>query len=148
MIKPLGKCRMLLRNPKTETSHDVEFIVFKDNDDCQTILGLQTGEQMHLVKTQDTNFHSVAASKMIVVSIHCVMTSWENFHVCKTSQSTPEVCPKSMASRQIPIAIRPQLKSKLERLTAIGVIAPVDEPTPWLSQVVVVKKRSGALKVS
>ena len=56
MIKPLGKCRMLLSNPKTETSHDVEFIVFKDNDDCQQILGLQTSEQMHLVKIQDNNF--------------------------------------------------------------------------------------------
>ena len=61
MIKPLGKCRMLLSNPKTETSHDVEFIVFKDND-CQPILGLQTSEQMHLVKIQDNNFHRVAAN--------------------------------------------------------------------------------------
>ena len=42
MIKPLGKYRMLLSNTKTEISHDVEFIVFKDNDDCQPILGLQT----------------------------------------------------------------------------------------------------------
>ncbi|KAK2159095.1 hypothetical protein NP493_1750g00045 [Ridgeia piscesae] len=50
IIKPLGKCRMLLSNPKTETSHDVKFIVIKDNDDCQPILGLQTSEQMHLVK--------------------------------------------------------------------------------------------------
>ena len=49
--------------------------------------------------------------------------------------------------RRITIAIRPQLKGELERLTAMGVIAPVDEPTPWVSQVVVVKKRSGALRV-
>ena len=61
MIKPLGKCRMLLSNPKAETSHDVTFIVIKDSDDCQPIVGLQTSEQMHLVKMQDNNFHRVAA---------------------------------------------------------------------------------------
>ena len=52
-----------------------------------------------------------------------------------------------MDSRRIPIAIRLQLKGELERLTAMGVIAPVDEPTLWISQVVVVKKTSGALTV-
>ena len=59
----------------------------------------------------------------------------------------PEVCPKIMASLRISIAIRLQLKGEIERLTAMGVIAPVDEPTPSPSQVVVVKKRSGALRV-
>ena len=93
---------MLLSNPKTETSHYVEFIVFKDNDDCQPILGLQTSEQMHLVKIQDTNFHSVAASKMVVVSIHCVMTSWENFQVCNTTQSIPKCAPRSWLSDGYP----------------------------------------------
>ena len=61
LIKPLGKCRMLLSNPKPETSHGVEFIVFTDNDDCQSILGLQTSEQMHLENILDSNFDRVAA---------------------------------------------------------------------------------------
>ena len=147
MIKPLGKCRMLLSNPKTETSHDVEFIVFKDNDDCQPILGLQTSEQMHLVKIQDNNFHRVAA----VQDDSCFNSLFDDklgeFPGVQHLTVNPEVCPRIMASRRIPIAIRPQLKSELEQLTAMGVIAPVDEPTPWVSQVVVVKKRSGALRV-
>ena len=45
------------------------------------------------------------------------------------------------------MAIRPQLKGELERLTTMGVIAPVDEPIPWVSQVVVMKKTSGALRM-
>ena len=147
MIKPLGKCRMLLSNPKTETSHDVEFIVFKDNDDCQPILGLQTSEQMHLVKIQDNNFHRVAA----IQDNSCFNSLFDDklgeFPGVQHLTVDSEVCPKIMASRRIPIAIRPQLKDELERLTAMGVIAPVDEPTPWVSQVVVVKKRSGALRV-
>ena len=147
MIKPLGKCRMLLSNPKMETSHDVEFIVFKDNDDCQPILGLQTSEQMHLVKTQDNNFHRVAAVQDDSCFNSLLDDKLGEFAGVQHLTVDPEVCPRIMANRRIPIAIRPQLKGELERLTAMGVIAPVDEPTPWVSQVVVVKKRSGALRV-
>ena len=85
---------------------------------------------------------------MIVVSIYCSMTSWD---ICPGVQHLAvvcqEVCAKIMVNRRIPIAIRPQRKGELERLTAMGVIAPVDEPTPWVSQEVFVKKRSGALRV-
>ena len=38
------------------------------------------------------------------------------------------ICPRIMANRRVPIG--PQLKDELERLTVMGVIAPVDEPTP------------------
>ena len=109
MVKPLGKCQMLLKNPKTETSHhshddDVELIVFKDNDDCQPILGLQTSEQMHLVKIKNNNFHRVAA----VQDDSCFnslfddkLQSWENFLVCNTShsQSTQRCAPRLFLER-------------------------------------------------
>ena len=80
---------------------------------------------------------------MIFISNHCLI----EFPGVQHLTVDPEVCPRIMASRRIHITIRPQLKGKLERLTAMGVIAPVDEPTPWVSQVVGVKKRSGALSV-
>ena len=103
MIKPLGKCRMLLSNPKTETSHDVEFIVFKDNDDW-------------------------SASKCILWKYRTTMLDDKlgEFSGMQHLTVDPEVCPKIIASRRIPIAIRPQLKGELERLTAMGVIAPVE----------------------
>ena len=102
---------------------------------------------MHLVKIQDNNFHRVAA-----VQVDSCFNSLfdEKLGECSGVQHLtvdPNVCPKIMASRRIPIAIRPQLKGELERLTAMGVIAPVDEPTPWVNQVEVVKKRSGVLRV-
>ena len=52
-----------------------------------------------------------------------------------------------MASRRIPIAIQPQLKHELDRLTTTGVIGHVDEATPWVSQVLDVKNRAGVLRV-
>ena len=105
MIKPLGKCRMLLRNPITETSHDVEFIVFKDNDDCQPILGLETSEQMHLVKIQDNNFHRVAAVQNYIYFKSLFGDKLGEFPGVQHLTVDPEVCPRIMASRRIHIAI-------------------------------------------
>ena len=102
---------------------------------------------MHLVKIQDNNFHRVAA----VQDDSCFHSLFDDklgeFSGGQHLTVDPEVCPKIMACRRIPIAIRPQLKGELDQLTAMDVIAPVDEPTTWVSQVVVVKKRSGALRV-
>ena len=102
---------------------------------------------MHLVKIQDNNFHRVAA----VQDDSCFSSLFDDklgeFPGVQHLTVDPEVCPRIMASRRVPIAIRPQLKGELERLTGIDVNAPVDEPTPWVSQVVVMRKRSGALRV-
>ena len=112
--------------------------------DGQPILGLQTSEQMHLVKIQDNNFHRVQDDSCFNSLSDDKL---EEFPDEQHLIINPEVCPKIMACRWISMAIRPQLKGELERLTTMGVIAPVDEPIPWVSQVVVMKKTSGALRM-
>lgn len=49
--------------------------------------------------------------------------------------------------RKVLIAIKPQLKEELERLHKLGILAPVTEPTPWVSSMVVVKKPKGYLGI-
>ena len=51
-----------------------------------------------------------------------------------------------MASRRVPIGVRPQPWDELDKLTATDVIAPVDELTPWIRQVIVVRMKSGDLQ--
>jgi len=51
------------------------------------------------------------------------------------------VCPTVMQVRHIPVAIRPKLKDKLDRMKKLGVITKVNEPTLWL--VVVTKIMAG-----
>ena len=53
--------------------------------------------------------------------------------------------PVQHAPRRIPIAIRDQLKTTLENLTQQGIIQPVKEPTPWISSMVLITKKNGAL---
>ena len=55
--------------------------------------------------------------------------------------------PVVMPARRIPLAVRSRLKAELDRLTSIGVITPVDEPTPWVSQIVITLCKNGDLRV-
>ena len=52
-----------------------------------------------------------------------------------------------MANHRVPIALRGKLKEELDRLVNLGVIAPVEQPTPWLSQIVIALKKNGKMRV-
>ena len=49
--------------------------------------------------------------------------------------------------KKIPYAIQPKLKEALDRLKVQNIIADVDEPTEWVSNLVTVEKKSGALRL-
>ena len=59
----------------------------------------------------------------------------------------PTVPPNIAPSRRVPFAIKPKLKAELERLTDIGVLMPVDEPTDWVSNLVIATKESADLRL-
>ena len=59
----------------------------------------------------------------------------------------PSVNPVQHPPRRVPVAVREQLKSELERLTERDIIAPVTAPTPWVSSLVVVPKKNGKLRL-
>ena len=50
-------------------------------------------------------------------------------------------------ARKIPFALRPRLKDELDQLTEKGVIAPVNEPTEWVSALALDTKKSGELRI-
>ena len=47
--------------------------------------------------------------------------------------------------QRVPIAVRSQLKTELQRLVEKGVIKPVQVPIDWISVMVVVRKRNGKI---
>ena len=60
----------------------------------------------------------------------------------------PDATPYSlMAPRNIPIPLRPKVKEELTRMESLGVISPVDQPTPWCAGMVVVPKKEGAIRI-
>ena len=57
------------------------------------------------------------------------------------------VVPIVMPARRVPVAVREKLRAELDRLVGLGVITPVHQPTPWVSQIVVTQKKSGDLRI-
>ena len=47
----------------------------------------------------------------------------------------------------VPHELREELKQELSRMTELGVIEPVPEPTDWVSSLVITRKPNGSLKV-
>ena len=62
-------------------------------------------------------------------------------------QVHPGSKPVILPARKVPVSIRENFKEELQRLESLKVIAPVDEPTEWVSQIVVAVKKSGELRV-
>ena len=58
-----------------------------------------------------------------------------------------KVCPSVMRKRCIPDALKDKLKQELYRLTSLGVVTPVEEPTDWVSTVVMATKKNRDLRV-
>ena len=65
------------------------------------------------------------------------------YHIDVDSSVKPVVHPP----RKFPVSMRAELERELERLTEMGVLAPVTSPTPWVSSMVVVRKPNGKLRV-
>jgi hypothetical protein len=58
-----------------------------------------------------------------------------------------DATPVQQPPRRIQVPLRPLLKAALNSLSAEGIIAPISEPTPWISSLVVAPKKNGKLRI-
>ena len=147
---------MTIRNPRNRKKYSVEFIVVKDN--LTTLLGATVIQQMGLIEVHEENFEKIAAVKTASTKAETAQEIIEEYSdVFEGDLGTleglqhldvdPPVPPNIAPSRRVPFAIKPKLKVELDRLTDIGVLIPVDEPTDWVSNLVVATKESGDLRL-
>ena len=140
----VGKTRETLKNTRTKKKFNVEFVVCER--DVQPVLGLRAAEQMNLLSLQDDNFEEVfSLSSLDGLSVF--KDELGQFPGQQHLTTDPSVKPVIMPNRRVPVAVKDRLKQELDRLTEIGVITPVTEPTPWVSQIVVAHKKNGQLRV-
>ncbi len=57
------------------------------------------------------------------------------------------VAPVVHACRKVPFALREKLKEELARMEKLDVIKRIDEPTDWVSSLVIVLKKNGSLRI-
>lgn len=55
----------------------------------------------------------------------------------------PDITPKQQPHRRIPFHVRGDVEKELERLERLDIIERFEGPTPWISPIVVVPKKSG-----
>ena len=51
------------------------------------------------------------------------------------------------APRNVPISLHPKVREELQRMETLGVIQRVSQPTPWCAGMVVLPKKSGAIRI-
>lgn len=148
-LTSLGTYETTLRNPKTKEAHKTVFTVVKE--DLLPIIGLKTAQEFDLIHVNNDamdrcNAVDVKKSDPIAEFPEVfddkigTLSGLVSFKV----NDTP---PVTMPARRIPLSLRPQLKEELDSLVKKGVLLPVNEPTPWVSQMAVVKKKDGRLRI-
>ena len=59
----------------------------------------------------------------------------------------PEVKPVVNGARRIPLSMIDRVKAELESMEQANIISKVDQPTPWVSSMVVIEKKNGSVRI-
>ena len=123
--------------------HQLKFFAINERN-RQPILGRAACERLGLVQ----RVHSVQSASEKIFSDYKDLFNGlgclPGQHAIDIDKGVP---PTASACRKVPFALRDPLKQELKRMEQLGVIARVDKPTPWVSAIVIVKKKSGKLRV-
>ena len=111
------------------------------------LLGSSAIQDMNMIEVKRNNFKSVSAvcqerttyslgNKADVIARYADVFCGDVGTLKGKQRLTvdPDVTPTVSPSRRMPFALRSKLQAELDRLTELGVVAPVDEPTDWGQQ--------------
>ena len=148
--KSCGTANLLVTNPATNKKHRINFDLVAGNH--KPILGVVDVLRLNLVHINLDNFERVLAvnHKPKQTTKGEILKQYEavfsdklgtlegDAHLSINESITPVILP----ARNIPVSLHPHVKVELDRMVDLGVISPTDEPTDWVSQVVVVERKN------
>jgi len=105
--KPVGETVLSVTNLKTNSVHDIKFIVVKNHFNC--LLGLETSKKLNLITVNDDCF----------VANFCAKSDFGDLGTV-TLQVDDNVKPKILPSRNIPLALQSKVKLELDHLVECG----------------------------
>ena len=139
-MKILGKINLTLSHYEKCCAQDVYIIKDLKSD----LLGLPAIKELKLL----LNVCSVENGKNIISQYPSLFTGLGTFACQYTIKLKPNSQPFALnAPRNIPLPMRSKVQCELHRMQGLGVISPVEEPTPWCAAMVVVPKDSGAVRI-
>lgn len=157
-IEALGTARVSMRNPKTRKKYNAEFVIVSDN--YTPLIGARAAQQMGFLVVQHHNIQLVSNNEVFATSQSSPLTKDQvltkftdifsglgkmegKLHL----EVDESVLPVVMPPRRVPVALKEKLKEEINRLIDAGVLEKVDEPTKWVSGVVVTAKPNGKVRV-
>ena len=133
-MKPVSKTVPNVINPKSTTVHATNFIFVKYDFKC--LLALSTIQELNLITVNDNCFITNLDTTSDLSDLVTV-----NLNIDK------DVRPKILPSHKIPLALQSKVEQELNNLMKRIVISLVNKPTEWVSQIAVVKKFNGDLRI-
>ncbi|CAI6369964.1 unnamed protein product [Macrosiphum euphorbiae] len=147
-MKPVGEIKTILT--LDYFTIETEFIVIDKVYKSRSIIGLPILKELKLIKNVDliATKHNNELNQNKFVEM--------NLDVFEGVGCFPDVCslklkegiiPKASIARRVPIKIKDKLKLKLEELVKKNIITPMDEPSEWVNNLVVVQKPDSSLRI-
>ena len=137
-IQPSGICTLSCNTLASDDIAAVDFYV--TSIDAHPILGLTDCVQLGLIKRIYSIQNSVLTKQLLKERYPTVFTGLGKlgtYHITLCDSHQPVVSPV----RKVPHSLKDRLRQTLERNVASGVLKIVDEPTDWVSNLVVVEKK-------
>ncbi|KAK3745768.1 hypothetical protein QZH41_004924 [Actinostola sp. cb2023] len=148
-------------NQKPGKKYSLEFIVVKES--LAPLIGARAAQHMQLIMVNADKFVTASNVKSVketseVKRLTTVEQLLEEYSDVLNRQlgTLPgkvhlevdkDVKPVVTPVRRVPTALTAKLKTELDKYVELGVLAPIEERTPWVSSLVVATKKSGALRV-
>lgn len=117
--------------------------------DCQPILGLDCCERYKFINRLHTvhTVEKVISESQMTTEFKDVFEGIGCLPVTYKIQLREDAVPVIHPARKVPIALQDRLKTELNRLTELGIVKKIEEPTEWVSSLVIVEKANGDLRL-
>ena len=161
-MRSLGTCQLKIINPANGRKYKTDFVVI--DRDVVPLLGSRAAVGMNLINVQYDNIqaspdvahmtdtqHSNTATALTMRDIVKDYADVFEGQGCMEGelnlQVDPTVKPVKMPLRRLPLALKESVKQELDRLESLNIITPVDQPTDWISSLLVRKKQNAGIRM-
>ena len=146
VMHPVGKCKVTCT--RGNSKHLLEFQVV--DCDVKPLLSAETCQKLKFLQVLVNDKHdkeAMAPEKMSVNATSDIFQEYadvfegigcldESYHI----EIDPSVKPVIHPPRRVPVTLKDPLKKELNRMVEEGILAPVKDPTDWVSSMVTVVK--------
>ena len=154
-LKVLGVAKIQLRNLKNQKKYRVQFVVIDEH--YTPLLGSTSAQETGLITIQHENILNVYET---VVKTDCQGLTMEEVTASYSDvfkglgcmegalhlEVDMTVAPAIMPPRRVPLTLKNRLKDELTHLEKASVIIREEEPTDWVSSLIVTENQTGSLE--